>query len=364
MARRKPYPSADAPAGEAAVDPATGAPLKSAPSSRRTQMTDIARLAGVSIASVSRALNGSPEVSEATRARIVELARSLNYAVNASARSLRQGHTNTVAVLAPLMAEGGQALTDPFLWELIGGIAEALTARGYRMLLSRVPTDSLAVAEAVESGVAMGLILTGQWLAHDHLNELVLQGIPLAVWGAERERQLYCTVGTDNRLGGELATGHLLARGARHIAYVGNVSTPELGQRHQGYVQAHTAAGLSPNPQLHISETFNVAVIEESMRLLLASGLPLDGVVASSDAAALTILRVLQSAGRRVPQDVALVGYDDIPVSGWVSPALTTVRQPWRDAGRALVQALDAQLAGHAAPPVVLPTALVVRESA
>lgn len=327
-------------------------------------MADIARLAGVSVASVSRALSGSSEVGEATRQRILELAKSLNYSVNQSAKNLRMGQNHTIEVLAPLLPDDSQRLTDPFLWELIGGIAEALTGQGYRMLLSRIDVANLNVAESFESGLAMGVILTGQWLPHDQLNELAMRNIPLAVWGAEQPRQMYCTVGTDNRLGGQLAAGHLLNRGARHIAFLGDTSTPEIAQRYAGYQAAHVAAGLTADPALLVRATFNPHAIEAALAQMLDADRGVDGIVATSDVAAMAALRALQAKGLRVPDDVAVVGYDDIAAAAWVTPPLTTIRQPLREAGHALVHAVAAQVRGEMPNSSLLPTELIKRESA
>ncbi|WGG48247.1 substrate-binding domain-containing protein [Rugamonas sp. DEMB1] len=332
---------------------------------RRPQMEDIAKLAGVATSTVSRALAGSPLVNPKTRDRIVELARHLNYAVNVGAQNLRLGQNKVVAVVVPYDPASRQHLSDPFFLALIGGIADALTESGHEMLLSRVPASDLEqAAYAVESGRAIGLILVGQWHHHDQLNTMFMRGVPFVVWGAHLEQQLYCTVGSDNVLGGELATAHLLRRGRRRVAFVGDTGLPEVAQRHQGYLRAHAGAGLAADPALLCPSPFVAEVIGGDVGRLLAAHAGIDGVFAASDVAAMAAIHALHQAGRSVPDQVAVVGYDDIDSAAFCHPALTTVRQPLDIAGKALVDSLFKILGGQRAAPVQLHTALLQRASA
>ena len=327
-------------------------------------MADIARLAGVNVSTVSRALSGSPLVHEETRARIAELARSLNYSVNVGAQNLRLKQNRTVSVIVPFDPTSREHLSDPFFLSLIGSIADALSESGYDMLLSRIDAEHLDLAaQTFESGRAMGIILIGQWHHHDQLNELAVRGVPFVVWGARLAQQLYATVGSDNVNGGRLATEHLLEGGARHIAFLGDPELPEVGQRHAGYVMAHASRGLVPAPELTRRVPFVSEAIQRDLESFLGKGHPLDAIFASSDMSAMSAISTLRRMGKQVPGDVAVVGYDDIALAAHFHPALTTVRQSIEAAGKALVDTLVAQSSGQKPASILLPTDLITRES-
>jgi DNA-binding LacI/PurR family transcriptional regulator len=339
----------------------SGAP----PIGRRLQMTDIARLAGVSTTTVSRALNASPLVNEATRMRVAELARSLNYTVNAGAKELRLGHSNTVAVVVPYAANMRQAMSDPFFLGMLGSIADALTERGHDMLVSRIDADNLQMAATpYDSGRAMGIILIGQWRRHDHLNALAARGVPFVVWGAQLPDQHYCTVGCDNIAGGRLATERLLSLGRRRIAFFGDVGLPEVAHRYEGYRQAHERAGLAVRPALAWPASFLADSARAAIAALRARGADFDAVFACSDLIAMSAVSTLRGLGLRIPEDVAVVGYDDVELAAYFHPPITTVRQPIEQGGRALVAALMGFLEKTPPPSRLLPTELVVRGSA
>jgi DNA-binding LacI/PurR family transcriptional regulator len=344
------------------AQPADAQPVAE-PRSPRPQMSDIARLAGVSVSAVSRALRGSPDIGEETRRRIVELARSLNYTVNVGAQNLRLRQNSTVAVVVPSFSNLPQRLTEPFFISLISSIANSLTDRGFEMLLVRVDATRDNFAAPYYTGRAIGLIFTGQWLQHDELNELAMGKVPFAVWGEQQPQQMYCTVGTDNRQGGRLATEHLFAQGAKHIAIIGDFGTHELKNRHEGYLLAHQQRGVAPDPRLFINTSFDKQAIEQATEALLTNGAPLDGIFACSDLTAMTVINTIIRKGKKVPEDIAVVGYDDIELSGYFRPALTTVRQPMEAAGNALVEALVEQIEGGRPQPRQLVTQLIKRDS-
>ncbi|MDQ1815834.1 LacI family DNA-binding transcriptional regulator [Massilia sp. CCM 9210] len=329
---------------------------------KRLQMADIARLAGVSKATVSRALNRSPLVNEETRTRILELASSLKYTINIGAQNLRLKQNRTVGVVVPYDSATRQHLSDPFFLSMLGSLADALTERGFDMLLSRVDAEQLdAAAMPFDTGRVIGIILIGQWRHHDQLNQLAARHVPIVVWGAQLPQQLYTTVGGDNVSGGMLATEHLIAAGRKRIAFFGDINLPEVAQRYSGYCNALARHGLPLEPQLRVSVSFLPEGGEQAVREIERRAVPYDAVFACSDLLAMTAINTLRALGKQVPDDVAVVGYDDIELSTYFHPPLTTIRQPIRAAGQALVGALLALVESKPAGSLQLPTELIVR---
>lgn len=326
------------------------------------QMTDIARLAGVSVSTVSRALSGSSQIPEATRSRIAELARSLNYSVNVGAANLRKRDVQTVGVT--ILGDSMQAISDPFLLSILGAVADALDERGMNLLLSRLKDDRKhLMAPMVASGQVAGLIVIGQLTWHEHLNELARQGVPMAVWGACLPDAMYSVVGGDNERGGYLATRHLLDRGCRRIAFFGDKAHPEAGLRYQGYRRALDETGIQADPRLEQSFLFGDTRVRHVIDDWLGQNVAFDGVFANSDVTAISIIGALSERGVSVPGDVKVVGYDDILLSAHMHPSLTTVCQPAALAGKALVELLFESVAHRSRRMVTLPTELIVRDS-
>lgn len=331
---------------------------------RRVQMMDIARLAGVSASTVSRALSGSKLINPETRQRIVDLAQSLNYSINASAKNLRLGYNRTIGVVIPYDRKTRQHISDPFFLGMLGSLADALTDRGHDLLLSRVDAERLDdLAEIYDTGRAGAVAVIGQWGHHDQLNALAVRGVPFVVWGAHLPQQLYCTIGTDNVRGGRLATEHLLSLGRQRIAFMGDVTMPEAAQRHEGYEAALRAAGIEPDPALHIPTSFRGDDAQAAMRAFLKKRQHFDGLFAASDLIAMNAMGVLLSQGRRVPEDVSVVGYDDVAAAEHWHPPLTTIRQPLDDAGVAMVDCLLQAAKGERPSSRLLDATLILRGS-
>jgi DNA-binding LacI/PurR family transcriptional regulator len=290
------------------------------------------------------------------------LARSLNYSINIGAKNLRLKQNKTVAVVVPYDATNRQHVSDPFFLSMLGGLADALTDRGYDMLLSRVDSERLDLAATLyDSGRAMGVIVIGQWGKHDQLNDLASRRVPLAVWGAQMPQQLYCTVGGDNLEGGRAATKHLLAAGRRHVAFLGNRDLPEVAHRFAGYQAALKAARIRYREELYVATPFTANGGLDGIGQLIARGERFDALFCCSDLLAITAINAMRAEGIHVPHDVAVVGYDDVELGQHFHPPLSTVKQSLGTAGAALVEALIDQLEGRKPAPRVLPTTLVVR---
>ncbi|WP_093332831.1 LacI family DNA-binding transcriptional regulator [Sphingomonas rubra] len=335
---------------------------------RRATSFDIAHLAGVSQPTVSRALRGSPTVSAATRARIEAIAKQLNYSVDRSASNLRSGSTRTLALLLFRDPSPDETLINPFFLAMLGSIMGACADRGYDLLISFQQLASDWHTDYEDSHRADGLILLGYGDYadyHQRLVDMVAQRTHFVRWGHVQPDQPGLTIGCDNLAGARTATEHLIAQGAKRIAFIGDATDhyPEMKERWRGYAEALAAAGLDRHDALQVDAISTEEDGTRAARELLARGKAFDGLVAASDLIALAAMRVLSAAGLRVPEHVKVVGFDDIPAAAFASPPLTTVAQDAAAAGRRLVDVLLAQIKGEAAQSQVLPTRLIVRRS-
>lgn len=329
------------------------------------QMADIARLAGVSESTVSRALAGSKLIAEATRARIQGIASEAGYVVNPVARGLRSRQTRVIAVAIPLVHERDQHLSDPFMMSMLALLADALGDRGYNMLLHKIAVHEDGWVRRLQHwGRADGVILIGQSFEHAAINEAARAGLALAAWGTQLKAQRYPSIGTDNRLGGQLATEHLIAHGRRRIAFLGDERLPEVARRFDGYRAALRAHGVRRDAALHVRSAFAAEDAYRAACALIGNGAAFDAVVAASDVIAMNAIRAIVESGRRVPQDVSVVGFDDILLAQYAQPALTTVRQDIASGAASLVDTVLAAIKGEPTQSLMLEPTLIVRASA
>ncbi len=335
----------------------------------RVTSFDIAALAKVSQPTVSRALRGDRTVSEATRKRVEAVAQLLGYKVDRAASSLRSGHSNTLALLFfedPL--PDGSSI-NPFFLSMLGSILHTCAQRKYDLLTSFQQLSSDWHVEYEDSRKADGLILLGYGdyaIYRKRLDQLAQQGTQYVRWGAVEPGVDDPTIGCDNAAGGRAAGEHLVARGRRRVAFLGDASDhyPEFRDRYAGLCDSLLAAGVTPDPRLQADCLSVEAAGYATTRQLMADGLAFDALFAASDLIALGALRALADAGRRVPDDVAVIGFDDIPAAALGHPPLTTVAQDYSRAGPLLVDALVGRLNGEAPRNGVLAPRLVVRASA
>jgi len=327
-------------------------------------MKDMATLAGVSESTVSRALADHPSIAAKTRARIQALSTEYGYTINPVARSLRSRQTRTLAVVIPLFHDQAQHLSDPFFSLILGHLADAAAARGYEMLLSKVvDRDQAWVSRAIDTRRADAVIVIGQSVAHETIDVAARQGAPVVAWGAKVAGAAYVTVGSDNRMGGDLAASHLLDNGRRRLAFLGDRGLLEISQRFEGFVAAHQRRGLAWDPTLVIDTRFEPQEARCDTLPLVRGAPRLDGVVAASDLIAISMIQVLGEAGRRTPEDVGVVGFDDTPVAAHTNPPLTTIRQDIHAGAEALVERALRLIAGESATSLEMPVELIVRGS-
>lgn len=335
---------------------------------RRPTSFDIAALAGVSQPTVSRALSGNPSVSELTRARVLAAAEQLNYKVDKNASGLRRQQSRTLALLFFEEHSVDGPLINPFYLSMLGPMVRKCALLGYDLLISFQQLSSDWHVDYEDSRKADGIILLGygDYLQYQPLLErLVERGTHFVRWGSAGEIQIGATVSSDNEQGGFQATQHLLQEGRRRIAFIGSAEPgyPEFLDRWRGHCRALRASGMEPDEQLRADagpteESGRAAVAE-----LIGRGVEFDAIFAASDVTAIGAMHALQKLGRAIPQEVAVVGFDDIPAASLSSPPLSTVTQDAKGAGEALVEALIEGIEQGAANSRVLPVRLTVRDS-
>jgi DNA-binding LacI/PurR family transcriptional regulator len=335
-----------------------------APGQQWMTITDLAKLAGVSVSTVSRALADNPLIAKQTREKIQRIAHSTGFSVNPNASSLRSKQSKIVSVIIALVHEKNQPLHDPFWMTMLAHLAEALTDAGYEMLLTKMAVHQDGWIERIRKVQRpAGIIVVGQSREHDSIERAAQSGCPIVVWGAKLDRQSYPTVGTDNFGGGRIAARHLIGLGYRRIAFLGDITLPEIAQRYQGYRSALAEAGIAVDELLVVPSGFHPAHAFEAAVGLIAGPARFDAIMASSDVIAISAIRALNAAGRAVPDDVGVVGFDDIAMAAFNNPPLTTVRQDFSEGARLLVQNMASVIAGQAVASIEMPSLLIERQS-
>jgi DNA-binding LacI/PurR family transcriptional regulator len=330
---------------------------------RNITMADIARLAKVSKPTVSRALSDSPLVKQDTKNHVLTVAHRHGYAVNRNAQKLRHKRTNTIAVSLDFTSHQRNHISDPFMFDLLAGLSEALGEHSQDLLLCAPNhNDADAFQRMLWSRSADGFIVLGQGHREEMLNEFAATGAPLVVWGAVTEHARYCVVGSDNFLGGQLAGRHFLARDRRHFLFMGDTSFREINLRWEGLKDAAAASARPVKLDCVELRSFSYeAAYDAAQKYLQVMTDRPDAVFAFSDTAAMAFISAFQGAGLRVPEDVSVVGYNDIPSAAYFSPPLTTIRQDTYRAGRVMVAKLMRMLEDDAPGSACIKTELMVR---
>lgn len=333
-------------------------------SRKTTRLEDLARLAGVSIATASRALNDSPAVNDRTKQLIWKLAREHDYPFRRYMPAGPIGAQGTIALVTPRPQGREGRLSDPFFLELLAGVGEAARERGCDLVMSHVSPSNLDdLTVAMTTSRADGVIFLGQSTLHSAFNRMAETESRFVVWGAELPDQNYCSIGSDNINGGRRATAHLARLGRKRIVFLGDLDPPEAMQRQRGYAEALQQAGIALDSDLVVPTHFEVESAEASVDSLLARGLDFDGIVAASDLIALGAVRSLLHHGKTVPGDVSVIGFDNVPFSRYSRPALSTIAQDTMKAGRVMVSKLLDSTGDRPGRSERIPTDLIVRET-
>ena len=303
---------------------------------------DIAYMAGVSQSTVSRALRDSPAVNQETKDRIFAIAKQLNYKVDKNASNLRKQRSGTLALLLFEDPTVDDSQINPFFLSMLGSITRACTKRGHDLLISFQQLSNDWHADYEDSKKADGIILLGYGDHIDYeekLHQLLAQETHFVCWGAQVEGHPEFTIRSNNRQGGRLAGEHLLQFGYDRFAFVGIASehAPEFKERYQGFVDALAEGGIDPKAVAQVNAISTEQAGFEATLQLLADGPQPRAIFAASDLIAIGVMRALQNKGLRIPEDVAVVGFDDIPIASFSTPSLTTIQQNTSLAGEMLV---------------------------
>lgn len=339
---------------------------------KKTKVTslDVAQRAGVSQSTVSRALSGSTKVSAEIREKVSAAARELHYQVDKSARSLRAQKTDTIAVLLREEPGWGNSRINPFFLEILGSMMHAAASRGYELLLSFEQLGSGEDRDFDFSNRADGLILLGYGEPAEHAAAVTLLQSAELPFVASGPQQPYLantlTVGCENIQSARRLAQHLLRLKRERIAFLGDVSDSrlEFRERYQGLVEALRDSNRIADPglQVDVRESSQDAGYQAT-KSLLARKLDFNAIFGASDLIAMGAIRALEDDGYRVPGDIAVVGFDDLPVAALMRPALTTMRQDTLLEGEILIDSILKLIGGEAVAPVLVPTQLMVRES-
>ncbi|WP_281556318.1 LacI family DNA-binding transcriptional regulator [Thalassomonas sp. RHCl1] len=329
---------------------------------------DIAYRAGVSQSTVSRALRNSPLVNEETRLKVQAIARELNYKVDKNASNLRTQQSATIALLLFEDPTSDDSMINPFFLSMLGSITRACSDKGYDLLVSFQQMNNDWHADFEDTNKADGIILLGYGDFVDYeqkLQQLIEQNTRFVRWGAEAKGLPIVSVGCDNFHGGYQLTEHVLKNGRRQFAFLGGASShsPEFLDRYLGHCKALTDNNLNVDQAYQFDAISTEESGYDAARKLLESGLPFDAIFGASDLIAIGAMRALQEQKVNIPDDVAVVGFDDIPIASFTFPPLTTARQNTKLAGELLVEKLLKLINGEAVDTTLMPTSLIVRKS-
>lgn len=330
---------------------------------RRPTYAELAKLAGVSEATVSRVLNGDERVHPDRAKRVQKAVEKLGYRRNRAAASLASGRSGLIAIV--IESDLG-VFTDPFWGTVSSGISQVLLDEGLQTLLlvSQANQAHGPVAHYLEGGEVDGAIFF-QLHRDAIVKSLIKQGLPVVITGAPHESGDFVYVDSDQRGGARTATEHLIERGCKKLATItGDTEATAGRQRLDGFTDAVTQAGLSVSRQQIVKGDYSFLSGKNAMTRLLAQKQRPDGVFVANDLMAAGALAAIDEAGFNCPDDIKIVGFDDSVVAQTTRPGLTSIRQDILGLGTTAARLIIALLNGATPKSVVLPTELVVRNSA
>ncbi|ARQ68634.1 LacI family DNA-binding transcriptional regulator [Streptomyces marincola] len=332
----------------------------------RPTLEQVAARAGVGRGTVSRVINGSPRVSDRTRAAVQQAIADLGYVPHRAARALAANRSDAIALVVP-EAET-RLFAEPFFSGVLRGVSAELADTDIQLLLTliRTPKERARFAQYAASHRVDGVLLVSVHGDDPLPDQLAEMGLPVVMTGRRSADEPVPHVDCDNVGGAQLAVEHLLGRGRGTVATITGPSDMYVARcRLDGYREALRAAGREPADELVARGDFTEEGGHAGMRELIARRPDLDAVFCASDLMAIGARRALRELGRGVPDDVALVGFDDSALARHLDPPLTSVRQPIEGMGRAMTRALLAEISdgGSDRPRLVLPTELVRRSS-
>lgn len=323
-------------------------------------IVDVAHRAGVSIATVSRVIHDSPLVNTATRQRVEHAVSELNYAPNVVARGLVTRRTQAIGLVITSMA-------DPFFPPIVQGVEETALDHGYSVLLctsNNNPVRELSVVRLLRERRVDAIIIAASRVGGLYLSHLQEIKAPLVLINNEQSGTYAYSVGTDDVAGGRLATEHLIALGHRTIGYVhGPLAKVSTQDRRRGYELALRAHGLAPDTGLTVVGDGQAEGGRLAMEDLLRRSPRPTAVVCFNDLTALGVLYAIRNAGLSVPQDISVIGYDDIALAAYAEPPLTTIAQQSHEMGGLAMRLVLDLLAGKQVTSVTLPAQLIERQS-
>ncbi|WP_046214533.1 LacI family DNA-binding transcriptional regulator [Paenibacillus wulumuqiensis] len=318
---------------------------------------DVAALAGVAVSTASYALNGIGRVSSKTRDKVIEAAKQLNYQKNGIASDLKRSKTNTIALLL-------SDLSGPYYSSLIKGVQEVSLNNGYDLIAcSSIGGDSSTAVKFIKEKRVDGAIILAHNIPDRTILESAREGFPIVMLDRRLEHESVCYVEADHEKGGTLATNYLIESGHRQIAFVsGPASSKHNNDRYNGFVRAMNQHNLTIEPRWNLIGNFTEEGGYRAIKLMLAQGNLPEAVFFANDEMALGGITALYEAGLRVPEDISVIGFDDIVQARFLNPALTTVRQPDYEVGALAVHLIFQILKGESvAQHYTLDTELVIR---